>query len=164
MMRLAAALLLLAPSAMAEEGDPAPFMPALTGCLSAAASEAEEARCENVVFTACQMAQGEDERHTTLAMANCALAEAGAWDLLLNRYWPDLRAQAREEDADDETTARADALVAAQRAWIAWRDADCAFEYARWGRGSARHVAGHACLAARTAARVRKFRSWLRER
>jgi uncharacterized protein YecT (DUF1311 family) len=62
-------------------------------------------------------------------------------------------------DADDaelfpEFANRADSLRDAQRAWIPLRDAQCALEYAMWGSGSMRQIAGAACLLDLTAKRV----------
>lgn len=44
--------------------------------------------------------------------------------------------------------------VAAQRAWIALRDGDCALEYAMWGSGSMGQIAGATCLLDKTAERT----------
>ena len=49
---------------------------------------------------------------------------------------------------------RVEALRDAQRAWIAFRDAECAMEYAAWGTGSIRSIAGADCMMSLTAERT----------
>jgi len=48
----------------------------------------------------------------------------------------------------------------AQRAWIAYRDANCAMEYGLWGAGSMRQIAGADCQMRMTAERMLELRSY----
>ena len=57
---------------------------------------------------------------------------------------------------------QAETLIAAQRAWIAFRDADCLHAYAMAGTGSIRQIEGASCRLSATAMRVLDFREWLR--
>lgn len=51
-------------------------------------------------------------------------------------------------------------LIAAQRAWIKWRDADCAFELDGQG-GSIRPFVTNLCYEAMTLQRVEELSNWL---
>lgn len=159
---VAGLLALAAAPAAAQDTGPARHLPELRACLAASDTMDGDRACEGLVHRACEAGQGAGERHTTIGMSRCALTEAAAWDVLLNEAWKPLRASAKRQDAEDGG-GRADTLLRAQRAWIAFRDADCAYEYARWGLGSMRQITGAACMARRNAERVRDFRAWLRE-
>lgn len=86
---------------------------------------------------------------STLGQSQCQLAEARGWDVLLNGQYRVAMDAAKGADAS-ETEAiyarRADTLRAMQRAWIPFRDAKCEAEYAKWGTGSMRNIAGSGCL------------------
>ena len=106
--------------------------------------------------------------HTTTGMFACMEAEYTAWDTLLNRYWQPLMAKARaldkiEAEYAQGTPSAAKALRKAQRAWIAWRDAECAYAAAEWGSGTGRGPAHIACLLQLTAERAIGFHLSLRE-
>jgi uncharacterized protein YecT (DUF1311 family) len=97
-------------------------------------------------------------------MSRCAAAEAEGWDRMLNETWAELIVLARRRAILDEEVGAEPAdleglLVEAQRAWIAFRDADCAQEVAVWGDGSMRTVAGAWCGLERTAQRVFELRA-----
>lgn len=117
---------------------------ALEGCLGAA-DRAED--CIDAVAGPCREVEGD----TTLAIATCAMREADAWDALLNRSWAPLRDGAKADGSWD-------ALLAAQRAWLAFRDAECAHAYAQYGGGSMRTIAAANCRMTLTAARAIEFR------
>lgn len=111
------------------------------GCIGAAANR-------------CQEAPGGD---SMMGIGQCLLAETDAWDRILNGEWK----QVRSVFKDDATAS--DSLLGAQRAWIAWRDAECAFQYDRYGGGSMRSIAGTGCrmvLTARRAFELRDMREW----
>ncbi len=105
--------------------------------------------CYGVVADPCQQAT----KQTTLDIVACMGRETAAWDALLNRWYKELKAPLDEPSAE--------ALRDAQRAWIAFRDADCAFAYTRWGDGSMRNVAGAYCQRDRTAGRAIELRDHL---
>lgn len=108
--------------------------------------------CIGAAAKQCQQAPGGD---TTLGISTCVMAEHAAWDAALNREYQ----AARAHYADDPTAA--DSLRNAQRAWIAWRDAECAFQYDRYGGGSMRSVASANCRMSMTAMRALELRGLL---
>lgn len=89
---------------------------------------------------------------STLATTECLSREHEAWDALLNRYWKQLRDSAKADGTWDS-------LLAAQRAWLAFRDAECAYRYEVFADGTIRTVIGASCMRDLTAQRVIDFRS-----
>jgi uncharacterized protein YecT (DUF1311 family) len=101
--------------------------------------------------------------HSTLGMTACLNAEADVWDGFLNtEYWAtqDWAKAADEEEAAQfpEFAVMAERLREAQRAWIAFRDAECALSYAEWGSGSMRNIAHADCRMQMTAERTIELR------
>ena len=135
----------------------AEFAPILDACY-AAAERAEELRaCRGRMSETCM--QTSDGSYSTLGMSACASAETAAWDRYLNSEYGLTMAWAKAADAAEaehfpEYANRADALRAAQRAWIAFRDAECGLAFARWGSGSMRTIAAEGCRLDMTAART----------
>jgi len=134
-----------------------PYMDSVAPCLAAAETEADAQACIGEAAGVCMAA--EDQNQTTIGMMFCLLAEREAWDRLLNtQYQSTLAGLRREDEADQdlfpEFANRVDSLRAAQRAWIPLRDADCSLEYAMWGSGSFRQIAGADCQMRRTAQRT----------
>ena len=128
----------------------------LESCLTAPAAGSDARDCIGVIATQCMAAP---EGQTTVGMMQCALAEAEAWDVLLNRYYRQARALARDMDAGDradfpEFAVRAATLLDAQRAWISFRDANCTAQYAQWGAGTMRQIIGADCQLEMTALRT----------
>lgn len=121
----------------------------LQACLDGGEPATAYGRCVDLIAGPCLGAPGAE---TTPAMAECYTREAKAWDAALNRQWPvamhNAKAAAPAADA---------ALLRAQRAWIAFRDADCAAERASYGDGSLGVVAFAACQRDHTAHRVVEF-------
>lgn len=137
------------------------YTPLVARCLAQAEPEAQHA-CIGVAATACM--EGEEGGQSTLGMSMCTDAETGIWDARLNAEYDRTMGAAQAMDAEDleifpEYARRADALRTAQRAWIAFRDAECALEYARWGAGSMRHVSGATCHLQLTAERAIELRA-----
>lgn len=92
---------------------------------------------------------------TTLGIVGCIQAETSVWDALLNEEYRATRDAMRAADAAyGGAIDRTEALLKAQRAWIAFRDADCAAAYARWQDGSIRNVVASNCHMTMTAARA----------
>lgn len=93
------------------------------------------------------------EARTTMGTAMCIMAERAVWDDLLNTEYKALRAEflARGEGLNDK-------LLEAQRAWIAYRDAECDLDYAIWERGTIRQIVGANCDLQMTAARAIELR------
>ena len=145
---LAAALLLPLPV----RADPETDVGLLEDCLGPADSmEGPGGRdCIGVVSQLCHEAPGGE---TTVGAAACLLRERDAWDVLLNRHYQELR----KAQTDPARTA----LRNAQRAWIAFRDADCSFAYEQFAGGSIRQITGATCQRDRTAERVLHLRGYL---
>ena len=131
----------------------------ITACLDAASDRTGAQACIGRLAEACQ----EGSAGTTLAIAECLAAETRVWDGMLNGLWPEVMALARSQDAGrgDGTTASADSLRAAQRAWIGFRDAECGWAWQRWSEGTIRSIVAGDCQMRRTAERVLDFRDWL---
>ena len=106
--------------------------------------------CIGAAAEACQ--QTHPQGQTTLGISGCLMAEAGAWDNLLNREYRLTR------DGFTDQPGLPDTLLAAQRAWIALRDADCALAYDRYGGGSMRVIAAAHCRLRHTARRALELR------
>jgi len=129
----------------------------IVGCLERAETAELAQNCIGISAGICMST--ETDGFTTLGMAFCLSAEREVWDDVLNRTYQDLisgmrRVDAQEADTFPEFANREDSLRAAQRAWIPLRDADCSLEYALWGAGSMRQIAGAGCMLDRTAERV----------
>ncbi|WP_282602821.1 lysozyme inhibitor LprI family protein [Paracoccus sp. PARArs4] len=103
--------------------------------------------CIGLAAQACQRAHSQPD--TTLAISQCLMAEAAAWDDLLNDEYNALR---------DARPAQADTLLDAQRAWIALRDADCTMAYDIHNGGSMRAIAAADCQLRHTAIRTLQLR------
>ena len=162
---LALALLLVASGAAAQDaaGDAAE----IEACLGAADDRAAARGCVGRVADRCMSASPDGA--TTLGMAECLSAETAAWDRILNADWKRARAAARAHEASGEAEAAGAtpgteaALIAAQRAWIAFRDAECGLRYAMWIGGTFRVIAAGTCLRDMTAERVLDIREYLEE-
>jgi len=106
-----------------------------------------------------------EDGYTTVGMIDCTAQETAVWDGLLNEAYQQAMALMRELDTADESrmpeyAVRAGQLRSAQRAWITFRDTNCAMEYGIWGAGSMRGLAGAACHLEMTAARTFTLRSY----
>lgn len=164
-MRLAAVLILLAGVARAE---PQPavaelmhYMAPVTACFDAAEVPEEARACVTAQSSLCM--DTEEAGYSTVGMMFCTLAEYEAWDRLLNREYQATMDGLRRMDEEEaeffpEYANRAESLRAAQRAWIPFRDAECALAYAMWGAGSMRQIAGASCLLDMTAERTIEIR------
>lgn len=113
--------------------------------------------CLGQASTACQDLPG---GQTTIGISECIQAETAEWDAILNEEYvatQELNAMADAEGLS-RMMDRTEALRAAQRAWIAFRDADCAARYAMWQDGSIRTVVGANCHLTMTAQRAIELR------
>jgi uncharacterized protein YecT (DUF1311 family) len=153
---VACVLLLMFPlPAAAQDGTVAATQ--VRACLGGAASREEALGCRGSYAAGCSASAPGGE--STAGMAACAAAEGEGWEIVLNEVYADLVLLARRQDLRDAEDGVASAdlrgmLRDAQRAWIAFRDSDCAHEAAIWGEGSQRQVAAAFCLLDRTATRV----------
>ncbi|CTQ33556.1 lysozyme inhibitor LprI family protein [Jannaschia rubra] len=125
-------------------------------CFEGAADPA--APCIGEAATACMEAS--DNGYTTMGMAECTNLETAEWDRLLNIEYRRLRDQWEALDVEAAGTSigagidRSDALRDAQRAWIAFRDADCAARYAQYQDGTIRTTIATGCHLSHTARRT----------
>lgn len=157
---LAFGFLLAAPVA-ATEHEVSTYGPLLDACYSGSSESIALDACIGLMATACMDEQ--EGGHSTLGMTSCLNAEAEVWDRFLNIEYRATRDWAKAADADEaehfpEFAVRAEKLLAAQRAWIAYRDAECALDYAEWGSGSMRNIAFADCMVHMTAKRTIELR------
>jgi len=114
----------------------------------------DPAQCMGTISAACVQVSGD----TTQGIAKCIAAETAAWDQVLNRTYTQVMAESRARDATGDIVSaelsREVTLRDAQRAWIAFRDAECTMWGARWGRDTMRPIAQANCLMEQTAGRT----------
>jgi uncharacterized protein YecT (DUF1311 family) len=139
------------------------YTPMVDTCAQRSMEDGGPQSCIGDAAGACM--SGESDGETTVGMMFCMLGERDAWDVLLNDEYQLARDFARNLDAGDrdlfpEYAVRADQLLAAQRAWIAFRDANCTMEYGIWGSGSMRQLAGSDCQMQMTAERALALRDY----
>ena len=147
-MRVLAVLVLIWAGGMAaaQQADAVIDTDAVEACFDGALPGDGAPDCLGAQVKACTAASPDGE--TTIGMGACINAETEAWDSLLNREY-----KARREDWADRP-ALIEALTKAQRAWIAFRDADCQLAYDRWDGGSMRGIAAANCRMVATAGRA----------
>jgi uncharacterized protein YecT (DUF1311 family) len=97
---------------------------------------------------------------TTLDISECLMAETAVWDAILNREYKAARAALARQGAADggNVGTLTDGLRDAQRAWIAFRDADCGLTYSIWAGGSIRVIFAGNCYLTKTAQRAIELR------
>lgn len=83
---------------------------------------------------------------TTIGIMECIAGEQRAWDGLLNNWWKELRA-GPPPGPDDP-------LLAAQRAWLAFREADCTAATAQFEGGTIAGIVANGCMRDMTARRA----------
>ncbi|TDQ67517.1 uncharacterized protein DUF1311 [Maritalea mobilis] len=83
---------------------------------------------------------------TTMGMSACIMREHSWWDSILNINYQNLKQVLQPSQFED--------LRDAQRKWIAYRDASCAFHYNYWGEGTMRSTAFAGCMLDTTAQRA----------
>lgn len=146
--------------ASTHEEKAARFGPVLEACYAAAEGAGAREACVGVVAEACMAADGGD--YSTVGMMECLSAETAVWDTFLNDEYRETRAVFEAMDVEETNPAyarRAQALRTAQRAWIAFRDAECGLAYSRWGAGSMRMLDGAGCRQRMTAERALELRA-----
>ena len=97
---------------------------------------------------------------TTIGIAECIQAETAMWDVILNEEykWTQMANQTADEEGLSQVMDRSDALRDAQRAWSAFRVADCAARYAMWQDGTIRTIVSANCHLTMTAQRAIELR------
>ena len=88
----------------------------------------------------------EDGGSTTIGISACLGRETAWWDSQLNVHYASL-----EQTLDPDVFS---SLRTAQRAWIGYRDAACAFAYDLWRGGSIRSTVHASCMLDETARRA----------
>ena len=119
---------------------------ATADCLTNSGSALNARRaCVGISANRCMAATPDGS--TTYGMGACLDQELQFWDARLNSTYKVIRNKTRARDAGKLTQEPSTeiALRAAQRAWIAWRDATCDFERAQWGGGTGGGPATLAC-------------------
>ncbi len=155
-------MMTFAGAAYATEHEFAAYGHILDSCYQAASADGTHAACVGQMASACM--DSEEGGHSTLGMTFCTLGEAQVWDKYLNLEYRDTMAAFRAMDADTavhfpEFANRAETLRDAQRAWIAFRDAECGLAYALWGSGSMRNIASANCRLEMISARTIELRN-----
>jgi uncharacterized protein YecT (DUF1311 family) len=117
--------------------------PNIGSCLNAAQTLDALRQCKGIVFRPC--VQEPENKDSTLGLVMCHDREFVQWDALLASRLAELKAR----DAY-----RAEALVAADKAWRAWLEAECNYHRAEAMGGSAEGVITTACGSDLTAERV----------
>lgn len=120
-------------------------------CFTATPTGERSPSCLGMASNQCQ--DQSPQSGTTLAITSCITAETEAWDAILNAQYGQTREHLRAQRPD-----LAEHLLAAQRAWIAFRDADCALNYERWADGSIRGIVFANCVMVKTAERSIELR------
>lgn len=90
-------------------------------------------------------------------MTRCAGIDFEKADAELNRIWPEIKSDAQESDEGTGKTEHLDALMASQRAWLAYRDAECAWQGFEAHGGSMEPMLVNACLAEMTNKRIKEL-------
>lgn len=117
------------------------------GCFLATETGASAGQCIGDAANVCQDLPGGS---TTIGIADCLGAETAVWDKLLNDHYQHARDRMFKIGGADLQISLRDA----QRAWIAFRDAECALEYDRWSGGTIRTVVFASCQMQMTARRA----------
>ena len=95
---------------------------------------------------------------TTRDVEQCLAADLKRADAELNRYY----AAATKRLTEQQDTVALARLRAAERAWIAYRDAECDAVYKSWGQGTIRGAVNLGCRIDLTTARTATiWRNWL---
>ena len=109
-----------------------------------------------------------DNAQTQVEMTSCAGLAYEAADDDLNALWPDVVAQARAMDEANADLIRergvpttVEALRSAQRAWIAFRDAECSYEAYQAFGGTMQPMLGSLCLERLTRERIATLKTLL---
>ncbi len=95
----------------------------------------------------------------------CAARDFEAADADLNAIWKQARATAKQLDADqpDDLKGAEDALIAAERGWIAYRDGECVLVGFQARGGSMEPMLVSACLADLTRKRIEELNYFVSE-
>jgi uncharacterized protein YecT (DUF1311 family) len=93
---------------------------------------------------------------TQAGLDQCAQADYGKADAALNGAYKEIIRRLKDDNATTKL------LVAAQKAWIAYRDAECAFSSSANAGGSIYPMVVSICLEAATKERTRELSAFLK--
>ena len=148
-----AAAVLLVPSAKAQDlsGISKADLKQIRECLA----KGDEKACIGTIANPCQDLPGGS---STMGIDECLGREQKAWDVILNERYKEATAAAKELDSRlpelGMEPVAAKSLVKAQRAWIAFRDAECDRIFDLNIEGTIRTVAAANCMTDMTAQRA----------
>jgi uncharacterized protein YecT (DUF1311 family) len=96
---------------------------------------------------------------TQADMNQCAYLDFEKADKQLNALWPGIKAETKQQDTDEGEgkTEYLDALMASQRAWIAYRDAECQRYSNESKGGSMQPLLLYGCMASMTEKRIKEL-------
>ncbi len=146
-MKLALVLAVIGSAAQAQGFVPVVSAAQVESCFASAFRDGLESSCIGAAAGICMEQPG---GFTTQGMSQCTSAETEVWDGYLNREY---KARMAEITPDQRT-----ALRDAQRAWIAFRDADCGLQYQMFIDGSIRSNIYTGCMLEMTARRALALR------
>ena len=92
-------------------------------------------------------------------MTQCAALDFEKADKMLNEIWPKLKSDAQASDEGTGKTEYADALLASQRAWITFRDAECTWQAMEMHGGSGEPMLLYGCKARLTHQRIKQLQT-----
>ncbi|MEP6827979.1 MAG: lysozyme inhibitor LprI family protein [Aestuariivirga sp.] len=92
-------------------------------------------------------------------MTQCAGLDFENADKALNEIWPKLKSDAQASDEGTGNTEYADALLASQRAWIAFRGAECTWQAMEMHGGSGEPMLLNGCEARLTNQRIKQLQT-----
>jgi uncharacterized protein YecT (DUF1311 family) len=122
----------------------------LTACLETESKAGRDGRaCIGRISDPCLKGSNAE---TTTGMVECLDGETAVWDKILNADYENLLKVVPEGATKS--------VRAAQRAWIALRDADCAVPYDIFEGGTIARIDGASCVQNHTATRVLQLRIW----
>ena len=130
---------------------------AMTACLdgvdTSEAGEGAGSPADCIGAASGQCMEGDENGSSTIVMVECLARETDWWDSQLNVHYSTL-----EETLEPELF---DALRKAQRAWIAYRDESCGFEYELWSAGTIRQLVHASCMLDQTGRRAMTLDSYV---
>ena len=107
-------------------------------------------------------------KNNQAAMTMCEGALSQQADATMNAVWKRLLPAMRKLDQDPDFgkaqpgPGYAASLLAAQRAWLTWREAECGIESYEWRGGTVQPFAENVCRAKVTQDRIRQLRYMLK--
>lgn len=110
-----------------------------------------------------------DNAETQFEMNHCSGLEFEAADKALNKTWSEIRAAVKTIDENNKEYApyepsAADNLLKAQRAWIDYRDGQCAAEAAQYAGGTIQPLIRSTCLTTMTKKRTEELQQMIVDR